>query len=959
MFSRGTAFMLCGITLLLCRAASAETVVFGSFTNSEYADEVAREVDRTLDIDTRLIPVTVNGTAYLRLIGPTGQSHAEALALADRARANGYPSAWIAPDPAPGPSAPPPVVEVPVSEAPVGGIPAATPAPPAAAAPTEAGTGDRTPIPSESDTALAAAVTGTAPDRLLLTTATPMSEDQPIVVPRFDDNSIGFKLDGVLDEPVWSQVPAYDSMRVVVPDTLAAPRHRTLMRYFYTERGLYISMWAEQPQDTLMERLSNRDDFFSRDSVSVTLDTSGAGIYGYWFSVALGDSLGDGKIAPERQYSREWDGPWDGRSAVTKDGWSAEMFLPWSMMAMPGSTGERRIGLYASRQVGYLDERFGYPALPETGARFMSALQPMSLSDVSPKRQLDLYPYVSGDYDFMKDDPGSKVGVDVFWRPSTNLQMSATVNPDFGAVESDDVVINLTATETYFPEKRLFFLEGNEIFETTPRSRPFRGGRTTGSRKTSQLFQPEPTQIVNTRRIGGAPTVELPPGVAVPDVDLSAPSDLIGALKATGQIGGFRYGAMGAVEGDMTLPGTDLLGDPVEVETVGRDFGVARFLYEHVGAGRKSLGYIGTYVKNEYYDAIVHGVDAHYLSSTGKLQVDLQLLASDVDSVKGYGGLLDAQYTQRQGMVHTLRLDAQDDKLDINDLGFLRRNDNYGGYYGFNYTRSRGMKRLRTFSLDMSASYWENGEGEVTRYGFFVRPTFTFKNLFELRPEINYFPKRWDDLESEGYGSYRVDDRWVFDVAFGTDATKILSFSGRAGALQEQLSGWTYQGGLGFTFKPNQRFSLDLDLNYANRNGWLLNWAGPAFNTYKAADFQPRMAMDFFISARQQFRMTMQWAAIKAKEQVRYLLPPDGDGNLVPVNTDPDGARDFVINRMTLQLRYRWQIAPLSDLFVVYTRGSNVPDESVDDGFDKLFSNALTEPVIDYFVVKLRYRFGL
>jgi len=940
-FSRGTARTLCGISLLLVSAAHADTVVFGSFTSTSSADEIAREVSRALDIETRLIPVTIDGTAHLQLIGPIGLTHADARALADRAKANGFESALVAPDPAAGtPVTPPPVVEVPINEEAVTG----TLPRPQAEPPT-----DHTP-----------GLPGIAPERLLLTTATPLHEDQPIVVPRFDEKDIDFKLDGVLDESVWRQVPGYDSMRVLIPDTLAVPRHRTIMRYFYTERGLYVSMWAEQPPDTLMERLSKRDDFFSRDSVSVTLDTSGEGIYGYWFSVALGDSLSDGKVAPERQYSREWDGPWDGRSAATEDGWTAEMFLPWSMMAMPGSAGERHIGLYVSRQVGYIDERFGYPILPETGARFMSALQPMSLADVSPKRQLDLYPYISGDYDFTDDKADANVGIDVFWRPSTNLQMSATVNPDFGAVESDDVVVNLTATETYFPEKRLFFLEGNEIFETTPRSRAGGGsGRGTGSRRTTQMFQPEPTQVVNTRRIGGAPTVEPPLGVTVPDVDLSAPSDLIGALKATGQIGGFRYGAMGAVESDMTLPGTDLQGEPVELDTVGRDFGVARFLYEQVGASRKSVGYIGTYVKNEYYDAIVHGVDAHYLNQTGKLKLDLQLLASDVDSETGYGALLDAQYTQRQGLVHTLTLDALDDKLDINDLGFLRRNDTYGGAYSVSYTRSKGMKRLRNFNLNLLTSYWENGDGEVTRFGAFVRPTWTFKNLFEVRGELNYFPKRWDDLESEGFGSYRVDDRWVFDAAFGTDATKILSFSGRLGALQEQLSGWTYQGGFGFTFKPNQRFSLDLDLNYADRNGWLLHWAGPAFNTYDAADFQPRMAMDMFISARQQFRMTLQWAGIKAREQTRYLLPQDGDGNLVPVDTDPDGARDFVIDRMTVQLRYRWQIAPLSDLFVVYTRGANVEDLNVDEDFGQLFQDALTEPVIDYFVIKLRYRFGL
>ncbi|HEY5645015.1 MAG TPA: DUF5916 domain-containing protein [Pseudomonadales bacterium] len=937
-------------------AADAATVVFGSFTRSDYAERAAQALAQTLGIDTRLVAVTVAGTDYLRLVGPAGQSEADARELLTRARANGYESAWIAREPAPAPAAAAPVVASPAQAAPepaaqvasgeaasaaatAAEMPAAPPAAPAPAEPGEP---------------------GTAPDQLVLGAASPMSEGQPIDIPRFSEKDIDFKLDGKLNEAVWSRVPAYDDMRVLTPDTLAVPRHRTLMRYFYTERGLYVSMWAEQPPETLMARLSTRDDFFSRDSISVTLDTSGAGIYGYWFSLALGDTQGDGKVAPERQYSREWDGPWDGRTSVTPEGWVAEMFLPWSMMAMPNVDGSRRIGLYASRQVGYLDERFGYPVLPETGARFMSALQPMSFDDVRPKRQLDVYPYVSSDYDFMEDKADANVGVDVFWRPSTNLQMSATLNPDFGAVESDDVVVNLTATETYFPEKRLFFLEGNEIFETTPRSRPFgSGGRTTGSRRTTQMFQPEPTQVLNTRRIGGAPNVELPTEVDVPDVALSSPSDLIGALKATGQIGGFRYGAMGAVEDDGNLPGLDADGNPVEVEAIGREFGVARFLYENVGASRQSIGYIGTYASNAYYDAIVHGVDAHYLNPTGKLQLDLQLLASDVDSLMGYGALLDAQYTQRQGVVHKLTLDAQDDKLNINDLGFIRRNDNYGGSYSFNLTRSRGLKHLRNLNTNVLASYWENGDGQVTRVGFFLRNTFTFNNLFELRTEVDYFPKRWDDLESEGNGAYRVDDRWVFDVAFGTDATKVLSFSGKLGAQQEQLSGWTYQGSVGFTYKPNQRFSLDLDMNYTDRDGWLLHTFGRNFTTYAAQDLQPRLAMDVFISARQQFRMTLQWAGIKAKEQERLFLAEAGDGYLAPIDTDPDGARDFVVDRMTMQLRYRWQIAPLSDLFVVYTRGSNVTGLDIDDGFDDIFYDALTEPVIDYFVVKLRYRFGL
>ncbi len=965
------AFLLA--VVLLCQPAvlEAATVALGSYTREAVAQDMADKARQQLAIEPRLLPVTVQGTDYLRLLGPPGLSSAEARALVEAARQAGFQGAWLMPESTPAPVATEAAETVtsPSNPADAGAVPqtnetaaalaSATAAAPATATATAVGT----PTTSTSTTATEPPedfVPGSAPAQLLLE-ANALGEGEPIVVPRFEESAIDFELDGRLDEAVWASVPGYDGMRVLVPDTLEVPRHRTIVRYFFTEKGLYISMQAEQPPESLMERLSSRDDFFSRDSFSVTLDTSGTGIYGYWFTVALGDSLSDGKIEPERQYSREWDGPWDGRTDKNEEGWTAELFLPWSMIAMPGTPGERRFGLYVSRQVGYIDERFGFPELPETGARFMSALQPMSLAGVKPRRQLDLYPYVSGNQDFAKDESELNAGLDFFWRPSTNLQMTAALNPDFGAVESDDVVINLTATEAFFPERRLFFLEGNEIFTTTPRSRPrLPGSRTTSSRRTSQLFFPEPTQVVNTRRIGGAPTVEVPDGVEVPDVDLSAPSDLIGAVKATGQAGGLRYGAMAAMEQDMELIGTDEDGNEVPVPTVGRDFGVARVLYEQVGAGRKSLGYIGTYVQNEFYDATVHGVDAHYLNRTGKLQLDLQLLASDVDQVQGYGGLLDARFTQRQGVVHTLRLDAQDDKLDINDLGFLRRNDNYGGNYTFSWTRSRGMERLRNFNLNFSTSYWENGAGEATRIGNFLRNTFTFKNFFELRTEIDYFPERWDDLESKGNGSYRLDDRWVFDVAFGTDATRVWAFSGRLGARQEELSGWSTRSALGFTFKPNHRFSLDLDLNYQDRDGWLLHRTGRQFTTYAAQDFQPRMAMDMFISARQQFRMTLQWAAIKAKEQERWFLPEDGDGNLIEVQPPPGAdPRDFVINRMTLQLRYRWQIAPLSDLFVVYTRGSNVEDNTIDDGFDDLFYDALTDPVLDFFVVKLRYRFGL
>jgi hypothetical protein len=116
--------------------------------------------------------------------------------------------------------------------------------------------------------------------------------------------------------------------------------------------------------------------------------------------------------------------------------------------------------------------------------------------------------------------------------------------------------------------------------------------------------------------------------------------------------------------------------------------------------------------------------------------------------------------------------------------------------------------------------------------------------------------------------------------------------------------------------------------------------------------------MDLFLTARQQLRYSLQWVGIDADTRNLWQVPPN-DGDLVKVT--PSVARevfDFTVSRLTTQLRYRWEIAPLSDLFVVYTRGGNLPSRT-EDGFGDLFHDALTEPLVDLFVVKLRYRFGI
>ena len=945
--------------LVLAGAVHGDSrVVFGSFDSAWYAERHAATVADALDIATEVVVFDAGGYPGHRVVGPV-RPEAEARALRDVAVRRGWPGAWLLHG-----------LPAPVAPAARG----VEPAEPDAAGPTvsdppaDTRTAPEAPIAERVEPATAPAPAERAERRLTLpSTADPA---EAIVVPRYAERDLDIVLDGVLDEAEWAETPGYDGMRVIQPDTLVEPRYRTVVRYLYTERGLYVGAWMEQPPETLLARLSSRDEHINRDNFGITLDTSGEGLYGFWFTINLGGTVMDGKVEPEREFTVEWDGPWESATAPLDDGWSAEVFLPWSMLSMPAGTDDREVGIWVDRQVAHIDERWSWPALPFTAARFLSAFGKLKVPGVAPRQELSLFPYASATFDEVRRDQEANVGLDVFWRPSTAFQVTGAVNPDFGAVESDDVVINLTARETFFPEKRLFFLEGSEIFTTTARgqitsfSNNQGNAQSTGARRTAVSFVRPPTMVLNTRRIGGKALVDIPDGVHVPGYEQSKPTDLLGAIKATGQAGPLRYGALTAIEDDPELLG-ELPGEgdgrDFVVEGDGRNFGVLRGLLESTGDGRRSVGYIGTILDHPLRQAMVHGIDGHLLSGGGKLKVDVQLLNSDIDDAvdgaeRGYGALTDLLYVPRRGIQHRVGIDYFDDTFEMNDMGFRGRNDMRGLRYNGTLTRS-GMKRFRLWRGGIRLGYFENGKGQVMRSGVFLSNNLMFHNRSEIRTQLNYFPPRWNDIESRGNGSYREDGRLQVSAAYGTDTSKVLSWSVQTEVQQEELGDWDYLGGFGVTFKPTDRFSFDFDLLYRDRENWLIHQGGREFATFEAKDWQPKIAMDVFFSARQQLRLTMQWAGIRGQERAHYRVPL-GDGHLIPYTRGPDDpSADFTISRLTAQLRYRWQIAPLSDLFVVYTRGSNLPDRGYDT-FGELFEDALTEPIIDVLVVKLRYRFG-
>ena len=303
-------FWAAAVIFLGADRAVAEDVVFGSFARNEPAKRLAEIIEARLGMDAEIVSVEVAGRSYWRVVAKFG-SEAEARAHMAKAHDGGFTDAWYSARP----------VVVPAKD---------LASPPMASE-------ERAPAPALRQHAWR------------LTFATSDDPADAINVPR-DDTAV-VTIDGRLDETVWSGVPGHDNMVLVEPGTLATARHRTVARYFHSDRGLYIGVWNEQPADTLTPRNPSARRGAKTDGWGITLDTSGTARYGHWFSVDLGDV-----VEPTARI-------WESATARLDDGWSLEVFVPWTMLAMPPVADERVIGMYVNRKVAYVEERWAWPAV--------------------------------------------------------------------------------------------------------------------------------------------------------------------------------------------------------------------------------------------------------------------------------------------------------------------------------------------------------------------------------------------------------------------------------------------------------------------------------------------------------------------------------------------------------------------------------------------------------------------
>ncbi len=438
-------------------------------------------------------------------------------------------------------------------------------------------------------------------------------------------------VDGRLDDAVWQLAKPDRRFTQQFPIDGAAPTVVTVIRVLFDDDNLYIGVTAHDPAPTkIVRRLARRDRQVDADYVEVMLDSRHDHDSGLIFRVNAAGVLGDEQLHDDTRRNREFDAVWRGRAVPRSDGWSVELAIPLSVFRFASDV-EQEWGFNVVRYVARSKETLMWVHVPQNepgGASRGGHL--VGLGRLPEVRTLELRPFLLGKIDALLPEGGgasigahserefgASAGLDVKYGLTSNLTLDASINPDFGQVEADEVVLNLSRFEAFFPEKRPFLLESADLFHTDLR-----------------LFY--------SRRLGAPTSGLVPLSVASADgqeldvVDTPLFVPIWAAARITGRLGPrLTIAAVDAVTGPEVVTGVDSSGRARQYDaSPARNYAASRV---KLGFGGSSyLGFIATArtdlddaeLDNEGHDSYAESLDGRWVAADGSYRAYFQVAAT-------------------------------------------------------------------------------------------------------------------------------------------------------------------------------------------------------------------------------------------------------------------------------------------------------------------------------------------
>ncbi len=723
------------------------------------------------------------------------------------------------------------------------------------------------------------------------------------------------KIDGHLNEAVWSKAEIASDFTNWQPEAGTKPTFKTEVKIIYDDDAIYMgAIMHTDSRDDIQTQLTARDQVGNTDFVGIIIDTYGNGTQGFEFLLCATGVQFDANVDESSGENSDWSEVWYSDVKITDNGWTAEIRIPYSAIRFPSQEiQDWRINIL--RSIPSTGEKCSFQFIdPEIQGFVNQTAFLKGVTNIKAPIRLSLSPYITG-YIQQNKMPGADPenstsysyngGLDLKYGINDAFTLDMTLIPDFGQVQSDDQVLNLSPFEVRFAENRQFFTEGVDLFTK------------------ADLFY--------SRRVGGVPLHywniqhNLKEGHRI--INNPGETQLYNATKISGRTSnGLGIGVFNAISGKTEAQIENLSSGEISNQTTSPLTNYNVTVLDQNLANNSHISLTNTNVfrrGKDFYDANVTGTTFNLRTKNQKWGVSgngaiSTILNADDDNVVG------GNYSLSAGKIsgvfnYEFQTDGTSPDYSINDLGYNTTTDvkSYSAYAGFN--RNTAWKGFANGSIWFNATYGTTYTTNAYRYVHFNSGVWAkLKNLWTINMWTNFRPENHDYFEPRVQNRYlRRAGTYNMGWYVGTDNRKKLRIGlyvfgikrFREGANVKEIS-------IDPRYRFNDKLSMYISTGFYQQNrdlGWV-----SFINNEPIMGIRDRNTVINLIGIDYSFNHIM-----SLETRVRHYWSKviydsfhgiDNQGGLI--ETDYNEANDFSFNSFNIDMNFRWRFAPGSDIIL-------------------------------------------
>jgi len=685
-------------------------------------------------------------------------------------------------------------------------------------------------------------------------------------------------IDGKLKEQIYSN-PAITNFTQRDPDEGKPSSEKTEVWVFYDESSIYFSgRFSDSSPDSIDVTLMRRDNFVESDWFWIYLDPYNDNRTGFYFSVNPGGSICDGTLFNDDGMDDSWDGIWENKTTVDENGWNVEVRIPFTQLRFKESD-QMTWGINLNRDIKRKHEMSFYVLVPRNESGNVSKFADLEgLNGIKPKQRFEILPYVVQKVQYLEheeDDPFYKsnqyttsFGADLKFSLGSNVNVDATFNPDFGQVEVDPAVINLSEFETFYQEKRPFFIEGSNIFAFGY-----------GGANNNWGFNFSMPELFYSRRIGRHPQGDV---TSEGYVDYPPVTRIIGAAKLSGKIDEtWSIGLLSSVTertfATIQTSESETVKEEVEPLT---HYGVFRTQKEF-NSGKQAIGMIFTSVNRDLNtdnlktllsnQAYTFGTDGWtFLDDDETYVITGSVIGSYTSGTRDYLIRLQNQpyrYMQRPdktfmpidssrtsiaGIFSRIMLNKQKGNFyvnaalgtaspgfEYNDLGSQWLADKINGHVVTGYRWFDPDNIFRRKSIYLAYSRTSDYEDNISRSGYYMNGGGQFLNYYGFNFYGSYNYESISTTLTRGGPKLIIPPNYSFGLSAYSDSREKIIISPSADYFHNQTGSYQYNIDMEIEWKPSSQISFVLEPEYSY-NFTKYQWVGNFTDQYAVNTFNTR-----------------------------------------------------------------------------------------------------------------------